>query len=79
MAKREYPDDDNRTIVNMNVEGFGWYESEEQKKSKQALARKSPKERRSLARSAYLTVALPLVCLLVGMLVAFTVLYFLWL
>ncbi len=79
MAKKEYPDDDNRTIVNMNVEGFGWYESEERKKSKQALAGKSRKERRALARSAYLTVALPLMCLLVGMVTVFALLYFVWL
>lgn len=31
-----YPDDDNRTIVNMNVEGMPWYEENKERESLEA-------------------------------------------
>ena len=51
MAKKEYPDDDGRTIINMNVEGFGWYKPEEEQKAGKSLAGKSRKEKKKIFRS----------------------------
>ena len=79
MTKKQYSDDDGRTVVNMNVEGFAWYESEEDKKNRTALAKKTPKEKKAIARKTYLSVALPLICLLLGVSAAFFILYYLWL
>ncbi len=79
MKKKEYSDDDGRTIVDMNVEGFRWYESESQQEGKKAYARRTPKEKKALRRATWFSVALPLVCLLIGVSAAFFLLYFLWL
>ncbi len=79
MAKKEYPDDDGRTIINMNVEGFGWYKPEEEQKAGKSLAGKSRKEKKKIFRSTYLSVLLPLVCLLVGVSLTFFILYYFWL
>ena len=78
MKKRHF-EDDGRTIVDMNVEGFRWYESEEQKRSRQRLASKTPQEKKKIFRATYLSTVLPLVCLIVGVGVAFFILYYLWL
>lgn len=79
MKKKEYSDDDGRTIVNMNVEGFDWYESERDKAGKRAYASKTPKEKKAIARATYLSVAIPMICLLIGVSAVFFLLYFLWL
>ena len=77
--KKEHPDDDGRTIVDMNVEGFRWYESEAQKRGKARFAAKTPQEKKRIFRSTYLSVVLPLICLVIGVGVAFFILYYLWL
>ena len=38
MTKKEYPDDDGRTIADMNVEGMPWYVQGDEKRSKGADA-----------------------------------------
>ena len=76
--KKRYDDDDGRTIADMNVEGFKWYESEEKKK-KRELARKYTKaERKSIMRSSFVSLALPVICLIVGI-IAYLLLYYVWL
>ena len=71
--------DTETTIVDMNVEGFKWYESEEKKK-KRELARKYTKaERKSIMRSSFVSLALPVICLIVGGIIAYLLLYYVWL
>ena len=77
--KKRYDDDDGRTIADMNVEGFKWYESEEKKK-KRELARKYTKaERKSIMRSSFVYIAFPVICLIVGGIIAYLLLYYVWL
>ncbi len=78
MAKKDYTDDDGRTIVDMNVDGFRWYKPKNEE-GKKAVAGKSRKEKKRLFRSAYLSLALPLICLLVGVSLTFFILYYFWL
>ena len=77
--KKKHLEDDGRTIVDMNVEGFRWYESEEQKKGKRRLASRSPQEKKRIFRTTYLSIAIPMICLLIGVGIAFVLLYYLWL
>ena len=71
--KKEYPDDDGRTIANMNVEGMPWYEPDKEEKEKRRKKleelRISRKEKRAMIWGAYLAY-LPM--LLVGI-AAFTI------
>lgn len=56
--KREYPDDDGRTIANMNVDGMPWYqpnkEEADEKKKKMDDLKVSRKEKRAMIVGAYL-------------------------
>ncbi len=79
MKKKDYSDDDGRTIVNMNVEGFAWYESEDQKKAKREIRKKSPAEKKMIFRETYRSVAIPLICGILGVGLAFLLLYYCWL
>ena len=71
--KKEYPDDDGRTVANMNVEGMPWYqqnkEEADEKKKKIEELRISRKEKRAMIIGAYLAY-LPM---LLTVLAAFTI------
>lgn len=45
MARRQYDDDDGRTIVNMNVDGMPWYRPTGEKSDRPKL---TPRETRSV-------------------------------
>lgn len=56
--KKEYPDDDGRTISNMNVDGMPWYdpkkEEKEARKKKMDELKVTRKEKRAMIIGAYL-------------------------
>ena len=78
MSKKQDPQDDGRTIVDMNVDGFRWYtpKGSANGKSKRKF---NNREKKALIRSTYLSVALPIICLIVGGTIAFLILYYFWL
>ena len=77
MKKKEYRDDDGRTIANMNVEGFRWYNPQVEKKEQPVFLSKS--DRRAVFFAGLKSFLLPAVCVLAGGIVAFLLCYFLWL
>ena len=40
MARRQYDDDDGRTIVNMNVDGMPWYRPSDEKSDRPKLTKR---------------------------------------
>ncbi|MBR2970949.1 MAG: hypothetical protein IKC48_04050 [Clostridia bacterium] len=80
--KKQYDDDDGRTIANMNVEGMPWYEpnKEEKDKKKQQMEdlRITRKERRAMIWGAYLAYLPMLLVMLAGFGIA-VLLIMLWL
>jgi len=80
--KKQYDDDDGRTIANMNVEGMPWYEAnkEEKDKKKQQMEdlRITRKERRAMIWGAYLAYLPMLLVMLAGFGIA-VLLIMLWL
>ncbi len=77
MKKKEYQDDDGRTVANMNVEGFRWYRPQSERKEKPVSLSKS--DRRTLFFAGLKTFLLPALCVLAGGIAAFLLCYFLWL
>ena len=75
--KERPPDDDGRTIVNMNVEGMPWYHPESEKKVKES-DKPSRKERRALIRAGYLAYLPRILSILFGFTVVFLLMW-LWL
>ncbi|MCF7924878.1 MAG: hypothetical protein K9L64_07240 [Candidatus Izimaplasma sp.] len=76
--KKKKPEiiDDGRTIAEMNVKGFRWYQSKEtiSKKAKIKALDLTPRERRAMIIGSYLAY-LPV---LLGLLAAFSVAYLLF-
>lgn len=56
--KKEYADDDGRTIANMNVDGMPWYnpnkEENDEKKKRMEELKITRKEKRAMILGAYL-------------------------
>ena len=71
------PDDDGRTIANMNVEGMPWYRPDSGKKVREQ-DKPTRKERRSMIRAGYLAYLPMFIFMLLGFTVAFLLIY-LWL
>ena len=74
------PEDDGRTIVNMNVDGMPWYQPNlpERKKKEHDPDKPTHKELRARIKAAYLTM-LPYVLIALGALALAFVIAFLWL
>lgn len=77
MKKKEYRDDDGRTIANMNIEGFKWYDPHLERKEKPVSLSKD--DRRAVFFAGLRSFALPIMCVLAGGIVAFLLCYFVWL
>ena len=77
--KKTYDDDDGRTVADMNVEGFRWYESDDKKRKREAAKKMSKAERKALMLSSYKRIALPLICIIVGIVLAYLFCYYVWL
>ena len=78
--KKITPEDDGRTIVNMNVDGFSWYQPNlpEKKKKKNDPDKPTLKETLAMIRAAYRTM-LPYALIAIGGLVLAFVAAALWL
>ena len=76
MKKKEYQDDDGRTVANMNVEGFRWYRPQSDRKEKPVYLSKS--DRRAVYFAGLKTFLLPALCVLAGGIAAFFVWYIIW-
>ena len=74
--RKEYKDEDGRTIANMNVDGFRWYESPEKKERRAHVAKKVGKAEK---RSMFVSLAIPLICLAVGGILAYLFCFYVWL
>ncbi|MDY3863962.1 MAG: hypothetical protein SOZ51_07655 [Eubacteriales bacterium] len=73
------PEDDGRTVVNMNVEGFSWYQPNlPEKKKKNDPDKPTRKETLAMIRAAYRTM-LPYALIAIGGLVLAFVAGALWL
>ena len=73
------PEDDSRTVVNMNVEGFSWYQPNlPEKKKKNDPDKPTRKETLAMIRAAYRTM-LPYALIAIGGLVLAFVAGALWL
>ena len=73
------PEDDGRTVVNMNVEGFSWYQPNlSEKKKKNDPDKPTRKETLAMIRAAYRTM-LPYALIAIGGLVLAFVAGALWL
>lgn len=79
--KKEKFEDDGRTIADMNVEGFKWYNPEVKTDGKHCEKKQPiPKsEKRAVFLSGWRAFAFPVICALLGGLIAFALLYFVWL
>ncbi len=76
--KKELPDyDDGRTVANMNVEGFPWYQPGGRKEVKDE-DKPTRKERRAMYRAGYLAYFPAFIAILFGFGVV-TLLVYLWL
>lgn len=80
MAKKKDDDLDlETTIVDMNVEGFSWYDPSRKKSGgKRQSLDVTPKERRAMVRGAFLALLPFIGCLVLAMSAAFLLVY-LWL
>ncbi|MBQ9485851.1 MAG: hypothetical protein IJU83_03335 [Clostridia bacterium] len=79
MPKKKYDDDDGRTIVNMNCEGFPWYVKNKSDKPVDEKDKLTSKEMRAIIKGAYraylpaflfiiggFTLAFLLICIILG-------------
>ncbi|XMB72103.1 hypothetical protein RJI07_08340 [Mycoplasmatota bacterium WC30] len=71
--------DDGRTISDMNVDGFSWYQSKKTMKKKRKLMDLNllPKERWAIIKGAYLAY-LPVFLFIIGALLITYVLFYIW-
>jgi len=71
--------DDGRTVSNMNVDGFSWYQSKKTIKRKQKLMDLNllPKERWAIIKGAYLAY-LPVFLFILGGFVVTYLLFYVW-
>lgn len=78
--KKEYADDDGRTIANMNVDGMPWYqpnkeEADEKKKQMEEL-KITKKEKRAMIMGAYLAYLPMFLIILAAFTIIMLLLYF---
>ncbi len=80
--KKEYADDDGRTIANMNVDGMPWYnpnkEENDEKKKRMEELKITRKEKRAMILGAYLAY-LPMFLTAIAAFVIVMLLIALWL
>ena len=78
--KKEYPDDDNMTIADMNVEGMRWYTSKKEMQNRKNIAgiTYSKKEKRAMIKGAFKAYLPMFLAGVIGFSVIFGLLY-LWL
>ncbi len=78
--KKEYSDDDGRTISNMNVEGMPWYspnkEEDDEKKKKMDELKVTRKEKRAMIFGAYLAYLPMFLICIAAFTIVFLLLYF---
>lgn len=63
--RREYDDDDGRTIADMNIDGMPWYDSRRKKQTRENngdIPELTPREKRSLYIGAMKAAFLVLLC-----------------
>lgn len=72
--------DDNRTVANMNVEGFKWYKSDKEKAAKEDLRKLkvTKKERKAITKAAYLSV-IPIIIMYLSAFILLFLLILWWL
>ena len=75
--KKEYADDDGRTVANMNVEGFKWYVSDKEKKNREGMRglNLTKKESRAIMKGAFLAYLTAFLMIIIGFSVAFLIIY----
>lgn len=78
--KKEYDDDDGRTITEMNLDGMPFYEKEEIREHNKGIkkVKVSKKERHAMVRAAYLAM-LPKFLITLGSFCLVALLIWLWL
>lgn len=80
--KKQYDDDDGRTIANMNVDGMPWYEPNKEDKEKRRKRMEelkiSRKEKRAMIMGAYLAYLPMFLCIIAAFTIT-TLLIYLWL
>lgn len=56
MKKKQYDDDDNRTIADMNVEGMPWYVPKDEDNKPTEKIQLSKEERRAMGKGVFMAV-----------------------